>query len=68
MLTLGTRLVTFDRGFERWLGRSELHAIPPRLIGLPAIRIRRSQNGQTRGTISTVAMPTMMLSGVPKRM
>jgi uncharacterized protein len=21
---LGTRLVTFDRGFERWLGRSEL--------------------------------------------
>jgi uncharacterized protein len=22
--TLGSRLVTFDRGFERWLGRSEL--------------------------------------------
>lgn len=22
--TLGTRLVTFDRGFERWLGRGEL--------------------------------------------
>jgi four helix bundle protein len=26
------------------------------------------QNGQTRGTISTVAMPTTMLNGVPKRM
>jgi toxin-antitoxin system PIN domain toxin len=27
--TLGTRLVTFDRGFQRWLGRSELTLLHP---------------------------------------
>ena len=27
--TLGTRLVTFDRGFSRWLGRSELTLLRP---------------------------------------
>lgn len=27
--TLGTRLVTFDRGFTRWLGRSELTLLNP---------------------------------------
>jgi toxin-antitoxin system PIN domain toxin len=27
--TIGTRLVTFDRGFSRWLGRSELTLLPP---------------------------------------
>ena len=27
--TLGTRLVTFDRGFQRWLGRSELTLLQP---------------------------------------
>lgn len=27
--TLGTRLVTFDRGFSRWLGRSELTLLHP---------------------------------------
>ena len=27
--TLGTRLVTFDRGFTRWLGRSELTILNP---------------------------------------
>ena len=27
--TLGTRLVTFDRGFQRWLGRSELTLLRP---------------------------------------
>jgi toxin-antitoxin system PIN domain toxin len=27
--TLGTRLVTFDRGFHRWLGRSELTLLQP---------------------------------------
>ena len=26
---LGARLVTFDRGFERWLGRSELQLLRP---------------------------------------
>lgn len=26
--TFGTRLVTFDRGFTRWLGRSELLLLP----------------------------------------
>ena len=29
VLTLGTRLVTFDRGFERWLGRSDLTLLRP---------------------------------------
>jgi hypothetical protein len=27
--TLGTKLVTFDRGFQRWLGRSELLLLRP---------------------------------------
>ena len=27
--TLGTRLVTFDRGFSRWLGRNELTLLRP---------------------------------------
>ena len=27
--TAGTRLVTFDRGFQRWLGRSELMLLHP---------------------------------------
>ena len=27
--TLGTRLVTFDRGFTRWLGRNELTLLSP---------------------------------------
>jgi len=27
--TLGTRLVTFDRGFTRWLGRSEMTLLRP---------------------------------------
>lgn len=27
--TLGTRLVTFDRGFQRWLSRSELTLLSP---------------------------------------
>ena len=27
--TLGTRLVTFDRGFSRWLGRTELTLLQP---------------------------------------
>jgi hypothetical protein len=29
VLTLGTRLVTFDRGFERWLGRPDLTLLRP---------------------------------------
>ena len=40
---------------------------PPDPLTLSPIRFRR-QNGQTRGTINTVAMPTTMLKGVPKRM